>query len=147
MSFEVFEKNQAVNILLVDDDDGDARAVERAFKAADIVNPLVRAVDGVDALDILRGENGKPRLPSPYLLLVDINMPRMSGIDLLKELRDDETLRYSVVFMLTTSNRQDDKLAAYGSNVAGYIVKQHAGEDFQNLIRLMEGYWRVVELP
>ena len=68
-----------VNIVLVEDDDGDAKAVRRAFQKAKIANPFVRAVDGLDALDILRGANGKAKVASPYLLLVDLNMPRMGG--------------------------------------------------------------------
>jgi CheY-like chemotaxis protein len=147
MSIAIFEKSRMANILLVDDDDGDAKAVERAFQEAEIKNPLLRATDGLDALDILRGTNGRAKIAAPYLLLVDINMPRMNGIDLIKELRQDDELRKSIAFMLTTSSRDEDKSAAYDENVAGYIVKEHAGDDFENLIGLMQGYWRVVQLP
>jgi CheY-like chemotaxis protein len=136
-----------VNIVLVEDDDGDARAVRRAFQKAKIANPFVRAVDGLDALDILRGANGKEKVAAPYLLLVDLNMPRMGGIQLIRALRADEQLRQSIAFILTTSSSDDDKEAAYDLHVAGYIVKATAGQDFLNLADLVDCYWRIVELP
>jgi CheY-like chemotaxis protein len=147
MNVAIVEQARTVNVLLVDDYDGDAKSVQRAFRSARIVNPIVRAIDGVDALDVLRGINGKNKLTAPYLLLVDLNMPRMNGIELVEALRNDRELRRGIVFMLTTSSRDEDRLAAYDLNVAGYIVKQRAGQDFQRLIDMMQGYWRVVELP
>jgi CheY-like chemotaxis protein len=141
------DKTRTVNILLVDDDDGDARSVERAFKSAKILNPLVRAVDGIEALDVLRGTNGQLKIAAPYILLVDINMPRMNGIELVRAIRRDNILHSCIIFMLTTSSRDEDKVAAYDFNVAGYIVKERAGADFQRLINLVQGYWRIVELP
>lgn len=139
--------NKSITILLIDDDDGDARAVERAFKSSKIANPIVRAKDGIDALEILRGENGKEKLQSPYLLLVDLNMPRMDGIQLLQEIRDDKELHKVIAFMLSTSKREEDKMAAYDLNVAGYITKETAGNDFLNLVQLVDTYWRIVEMP
>jgi CheY-like chemotaxis protein len=136
-----------VNIVLVEDDDGDAKAVRRAFQKAKIANPFVRAVDGLDALDILRGANGKAKVESPYLLLVDLNMPRMGGIQLIRALRADEQLRQSIAFILSTSSSDADKEAAYDLHVAGYIVKATAGQDFLNLADLVDCYWRIVELP
>ena len=136
-----------LTILLVEDDDGDAKAVERAFRRAKVANPIVRAVDGVDALEQIRGSNGQPRVPSPYLLLVDLNMPRMNGIQLISALREDPQLHQLIVFVLTTSKSDEDKMAAYDLNVAGYIVKETAGMDFLNLVSLVDSYWRIVELP
>jgi len=136
-----------VNIVLVEDDDGDAKAVRRAFQKAKIANPFVRAVDGLDALDILKGANGKEKVAAPYLLLVDLNMPRMGGIQLIRTLRADEQLRQSIAFILTTSSSDEDKEAAYDLNVAGYIVKATAGQDFLTLADLVDCYWRIVELP
>ncbi|OBY26698.1 response regulator [Leisingera sp. JC1] len=136
-----------LNILLVDDDDGDAKAVRRAFRKASIANEITRAVDGIDALDILRGTGGKTRLVPPYVVLADINMPRMNGIDLVKELRSDPDLHKSVVFFLTTSRDQQDIAAAYDLNAAGYITKETAGRDFLRLVNMMDRYWRIIELP
>ena len=147
MDLAIVEQTRPVNVLLVDDDDGDARSVQRAFRSARIANPITRAIDGIDALDILRGSNGKTKLSPPYLLLVDLNMPRMNGIELVESLRQDCELHNCIVFILTTSNRDEDKLAAYDFNIAGYIVKERAGRDFQRLIDMMQGHWRIVELP
>ena len=147
MTISATTDGRSLNILLVEDDDGDARAVQRAFQKAKIANLIVRAVDGVEALEILRGSNGKNKLPSPNLLLVDINMPRMNGIQLLKAIREDQGLRQTVSFVLTTSKRDEDKMAAYELNVAGYILKATAGQDFLNLVSLVDAYWRIVELP
>jgi len=102
-----------LTILLVEDDDGDARAVERAFVRAKIANPIKRVVDGVAALETLKGENGRTPLPFPFVMLVDLNMPRMNGIQLVETLRQDEKLRRSIVFMLTTSKRDEDKIARW----------------------------------
>lgn len=140
-------KSKTLNILLVDDDDGDAKAVQRAVLKANFSNPILRAVDGMEALDILRGENGKTKPPSPILLLVDLNMSRMNGIQFIKALRADKDLRRSIVFVLTTSKRDEDKLAAYHLNVAGYIIKSTTGIDLVNLVRLLECYSHIVELP
>lgn len=139
--------SKPLSILLVEDDDGDAKAIQRAFQKAKIANPILRAVDGIDALDMLKGTNGKEKPPSPYLLLVDINMPRMNGIQLIQALREDTELRHTVAFVLTTSKRDADKTAAYDLNVAGYILKTTAGQDFLNLVGLVDFYWRIVELP
>lgn len=136
-----------VKILLVEDDDGDFKLVQRAFRKACIVNELIRAVDGVEALDILRGTGQKPPLKRPYLLLVDINMPRMDGLSLINTLRGDELLNDTIVFMLTTSKHDEDKQRAYELNVAGYILKENAGHDFLELISLIGGYSRIVEMP
>src|SRR5258708_1754342 len=147
MNISATANGRPLNILLVEDDDGDAKAVQRAFQKAKIANPILRAVDGMEALDMLRGANGKAKPPAPYMLLVDLNMPRMNGIQLVKALREDEALRHSVAFILTTSKREEDKIAAYDLNVAGYIVKATAGQDFLNLVHLVDHYWRIVELP
>lgn len=135
-----------VDILLVEDDEVDARAVERAFRKQKIGNPITVACDGVEALEFLRGQNGKS-LPRPYIILLDLNMPRMNGIEFLKELRDDENLRTSVVFVLTTSNDDRDKTAAYEQVVAGYIVKSEAGKDFLELVQMLERFTIIVKLP
>lgn len=143
----VFTDHRPVTVLLVEDDDGDAMAVERAFRKARIANPIVRAVDGIEALEVLRGTNGKQKLALPYIMLVDIAMPRMNGIELIREMRADPELEPSIAFILTTSKREEDMAAAYALNVAGYITKDKTGGDFLKLAGLIRGYWRLVELP
>jgi CheY-like chemotaxis protein len=136
-----------LNILLVEDDDGDAQAVERAFRKAKWGNSLVRVVDGIAALELLRSPSSKATLCDRRLLLVDLNMPRMNGTQFVSALRADEHLRRLIVFILTTSKREEDKLAAYNLNVAGYIAKATAGENFSNLVNLLDSYSRIVEIP
>jgi len=140
-------KNKTVHVLLVEDNEVDREAVRRAFTRHRIANPIHDARDGVEALELLRGMGDKPKLPRPYLILLDINMPRMSGIELLRELRADPELRDSIVFMLTTSKSDEDKMAAYGANVAGYILKSDVGAGFVGLVALLDHYWRIVEFP
>ncbi|MEZ4615953.1 MAG: response regulator [Caldilineaceae bacterium] len=79
--------------------------------------------------------------------MLDINMPQMNGLEFLEALRQDETLKTSIVFVLTTSNRDEDKAAAYNKQVAGYLLKSRAGEEFQDMITLLETYHRVIEFP
>ncbi|MEZ4869208.1 MAG: response regulator [Caldilineaceae bacterium] len=135
---------QPLHILLVEDDDVDAEAVVRAFKKQQIDYPFTIVANGIEALTVLRGE-GEQSLPTPYIILLDLNMPRMNGIEFLGELRQDERLKRSVVFVLTTSNRDEDKLAAYNKQVAGYILKSRTGEDFRHMITLLQSYHDIVE--
>jgi CheY-like chemotaxis protein len=147
MTWPETSSGASIRILLVEDDDGDAKAVERTFFKTRNAKSIVRAVDGIEALEILQGTDLRPRLQKPYLLLVDLNLPRMNGLELVAAIREDPQLRDTVVFVLTTSNRQQDKNAAYALKVAGYIPKEKAGENFQNLFNLVDSYRRIVELP
>ena len=99
-----------VTVLLVEDDDVDVMGVERALRKLKILNPIVRAKDGLEALELLRDPHAVRR---PYVILLDINMPRMNGLEMLAELRDDPRLTSAVVFVLTTSKSDEDKVAAY----------------------------------
>lgn len=137
----------AVHILLVEDDDVDRQAVHRAFNTLKITNEITVATDGYEALNILRGEGGHKRLPRPYIILLDIQMPRMNGIEFLRVLRQDLELKTSIVFVLTTSDNQEDMADAYNEQVAGYFLKKKVGEEFLALPDLMKNYWRMVEWP
>ncbi len=133
----------SVSILLVEDDDIDAMGVQRAFRKMRIANDIVRARDGIEALEILRAAE----VNRPFIILLDINMPRMNGLEMLKELRIDESLTDSIVFVLTTSKDDSDKMEAYREHIAGYIVKSELDVDFTQLIDLLDHYWRLVKLP
>jgi CheY-like chemotaxis protein len=130
-------------LLIVDDDDIDAIALERALRKLSLFNVTHRARDGREALELLRAG----AIPAPYIIFLDLNMPRMSGLEFLEVLRADEVLTHSVVFVLTTSKSDEDLVAAYRKHVAGYIFKQHMDRDFLEVISLIEHYWRLVELP
>lgn len=135
--------SKEVTVLLVDDDEVDVMGVHRAFKDLKIGNPIAHAEDGMRALQILR--NGE--IKRPFLVLLDLNMPRMNGIEFLQEIRSDENLKDTIVFVLTTSKAEEDRHKAYKQNVAGYIVKESVGSGFLNAVELLDHYWRVVEMP
>lgn len=136
-----------VTILIVEDDDIDAQSISRAINKLRILNPVIRAYDGLDALSKLRGEDGNTAIEKPYIILLDINMPRMNGIEFLETVREDEQLLDSIIFVLTTSKAEEDRIAAFAKNVAGYIVKSDVKDGFQGVLRMIEHYWRIVELP
>ena len=136
-----------VNLLLVEDDEVDVQGLKRAFAKSRIGNPITVARDGIEALEFLRGENGRPKLAKPHLILLDLNMPRMNGLEFLEVIRADEDLKSTVVFMITTSKAEEDKARAYDQHVAGYIVKQDPANTFMQAVALMEHYWKIVEFP
>ena len=137
-----------VTFLLVEDDEVDIQAMQRTFARMRLANTLLIARDGVDGLDMLRGADGRAALERPYIVLLDLNMPRMGGIEFLEVLRADPVLTGTVVFVLTTSAEERDRVAAYQKHVAGYIVKQDlGGEGLSKAIDMLDHYWRVVELP
>jgi CheY-like chemotaxis protein len=138
---------QTVHLLHVEDDDICLMMLNRTFKKANIANPISVAHDGIEALELLRGTNNRPRLAHPFIILLDLNMPRMDGIEFLKELRKDDALKRSVVFIMTTSDAEEDKVRAYNLGVAGYILKSGPANAFLEATTLLGAYWRVVEWP
>ncbi|MEM8709645.1 MAG: response regulator [Planctomycetota bacterium] len=136
-----------IKILLVDDDLVDRMAVLRGFARAGLDAEIQVAADGREALDILRSEDPEVRISHPFLVLLDLNMPRMGGLDFLEEVRNDPTLRRTIIFVLTTSDSDEDRLAAYDHFVAGYVLKSRAGRNFEGLLSMLQAYWSVVILP
>ena len=136
-----------VNLLLVEDDEVDVMAVKRALRELKIANPLYLATDGIEALEVLRGENGKTKLSPPYIVLLDLNMPRMGGLEFLDHLRGDPNLTRTVVFVMTTSAAEEDRFRAYDRHVAGFMLKHSAAHTFLDALTMLEHYWRVIELP
>ena len=133
-----------LNILLVEDDQVDVMNVKRAFDRNRIGNPLFVAGDGVEGLEMLR--SGK--IPDERrLVLLDLNMPRMNGIEFLRELRADKDLHLTPVVVLTTSDDERDKIDAYNLNVAGYLLKPVTFVNFVETMAALNKYWALVELP
>ena len=130
-------------IFLVEDDEVDVEAVRRALKKANIINPVISARDGVEALEMLTGEKENEKILQPCLMLLDINLPRMGGLKLLQEMRNDKNMKRNVVFMLSTSARDEDKIAAYNLQSAGYILKENLG----TLASLLASYCAINEFP
>ena len=136
--------DRMLNILLVEDDEVDVMNIRRAFQKNHIANPLFVAGDGIEALEKLRsGAVPKDR----RIVLLDLNMPRMNGIEFLRELRKDPELRSATVVVLTTSNDDRDKIDAYNLNVAGYLLKPVTFSNFCEVMSALNRYWALVELP
>jgi len=142
----MIDKNTEVGVLLVEDDEVDQMAMKRAFRQLDIKNPLVIAQDGLEALEYLKTMNGGD-LKRPLIIVLDLNMPRMDGIEFMKQIRAEEDLKNSVVFVLTTSRDDKDLRQAYDLNAAGYVVKSSLAGSFANAVEMMRHYWKTVELP
>jgi len=142
--------DNTVNILLVEDDEVDIKNVKRAFKKNNISNPLLIARNGLEALDVLKGNVSagiEKANPIPKIILLDLNMPKMGGLEFLEEIRHDPELRKLSVFVMTTSDEESDKVAAYDLNVAGYILKPLSFESFVSAIAILDHYWRLCERP
>ncbi len=136
--------DRLLNILLVEDDEVDVMNVRRAFKKNNITNPLFLAGNGLEALDQLRSGT-MPR--ERRIILLDLNMPKMNGIEFLRELRRDPELTQTPVIVLTTSNDERDRIEAYNLNVAGYILKPVTFTNFCEVMAALNKYWALVELP
>lgn len=133
-----------LNILLVEDDEVDVMNVRRAFRANDVTHPLHVAAGADEALRMLR-DGTVPR--QRRLVLLDLNMPRMNGIEFLRALRADRDLASTPVVVLTTSNDDRDRTEAYDLNVAGYILKPVSFQAFRDAMAVFIQYWTLVELP
>lgn len=135
--------HRELHVLLVDDDEIDVMNVRRAFERNRITNPIHVAGNGVEALQLLRSGTIGPR----RLVLLDLNMPRMNGIEFLRAVRADPGLHSTSVVVLTTSNEERDKVEAYALNVAGYLVKPVTFASFCELMATLNKYWTLVEMP
>ncbi|TDE12150.1 response regulator [Dyadobacter psychrotolerans] len=134
-----------MTILLVEDDEVDIMNVKRAFKKNNISNPLLVAHNGIEALELLRSK--AVDAPKPKIVLLDLNMPRMGGIEFLKEIRQDQELSALSVFIMTTSNEDGDKIDAFNLNVAGYILKPLSMDRFIAAVSTLNSYWTLCEFP
>ncbi|MEP1554687.1 MAG: response regulator [Paraglaciecola sp.] len=132
-----------VTLFLIEDDDIDVMCIKREFKSRKIANPVIRAKDGAEAFEFL--EAGE--IVKPFIILLDLQMPRMNGLEFLAKLRSTEKFKDSVVFVLTTSQDEKDICESYNLNVAGYFVKDDVGEGFIGIVDILDGYWKVVHLP
>lgn len=130
-------------LLVIEDDDVDYLSIKRSLMKRGIANTIVRAKDGQYALDLLN----RAEVTSPFIILLDIQMPRMNGFEFLKHIRSNENLCSSIVFMLTTSKSEADIMSSYKHNVAGYFIKENTGEEFLSIVDLLENYWKLVRFP
>jgi len=132
-----------LNLLLIDDDEVDIITVKRAFSNAQISTNLFVARDGTEALAILRGTE----MPATRrIVMLDLEMPRVSGIELLRTIRDDPALRSLPVVVMTTSSDERDRKAAFDLHVAGYIVKPLTFQAFTDAMVMLNKYWQLMEI-
>jgi len=138
-----------INILLVEDDEVDVMNVQRAFRKNKITNPLYIAENGLEALAMLRSQDGQNPIvpPSRRLILLDLNMPKMNGLEFLHQLRADPELKSTPVVVLTTSDEDRDRLEAYNLNVAGYLLKPVTFSNFDKIMIALNNYWALSEMP
>lgn len=130
-------------ILLAEDDSVDAMTVKRAFSELKVTNELVRAINGEEAIEYLKTHTDK----KPCVILLDLNMPKMNGIEFLKVAKADNELRQIPVVVLTTSKEDRDKVETFKFSVAGYIVKPVDYKKFVEAMKVLNLYWTLSELP
>ncbi len=142
------EEGQSVEILLAEDNPGDARLTEKALERGSILNNLHVVEDGVEALAFLRNEDEYADTPRPDLILLDLNMPRKDGKDVLRELKDDEDLRRIPVVVLTSSAAEEDVVKSYDLHANAYLTKPVDFDGFLDVIGRIEDFWlTVVKMP
>jgi len=136
-----------MNILLVEDNDLDVELLKRGLRRLGIAGKLVRAKDGVDALDLLQSDLVTASLPTPYVILLDINMPRMNGHEFLEAVRAAKDLRHAQVVMFTTSDNPKDINLAHQNNANAYIVKPNSSSELREVLAALQGFWSICEPP
>ena len=142
------ERFQPIEILLVEDSPTDALLAKAALEQSKLVNNLHLVTDGVEAIAFLRKEGKYQQAPRPDLILLDLNLPKKDGREVLAEIKDDEGLKRIPVVVLTTSKSEADVLKAYGLHANCYIVKPVDFEQFAEVVRGIEIFWfSVVTLP
>lgn len=138
---------EEANFLIVDDDTVSVMAMQRAMRKLKILNETEVCKDGQEALELLQDKIANDGRLGPLIVMLDLNMPRMGGLEFLDEVRKDPRLKHIIVFVFTTSDMPTDMHSAYAHNVAGYIVKEHPSETFAEALDMLDSYARIVELP
>lgn len=132
-----------VSILLIEDDDVDVIGIQRCFKKRHMQNEIIRAKSGKEALALMKAN----AIPFPFIILLDLNMPSMDGLEFLAYLREFEKFKHSIVFVLTTSKSEQDVLLSFEKHVAGYFLKNEAGKGYESIVDCLEAYIQVAHFP
>lgn len=141
-------KLEMTQVLLVEDDESDIFTMQRSFEKFGIQFPLLVARNGLEALNKLLGTEGELKLdPLPKFIILDINMPKMNGIEFLTELRKNENFNSILVFIYTTSSNERDVSALYHLHIAGYFLKQVKFSDSLKTLEVLNNYWLQLKLP
>ncbi len=139
---------ETVNILLVEDNPADARLIEEVFKDTNVKNRIFVVKDGVEAMDFLYNENNYVDAPKPEIILLDLNLPRKDGREVLKEVKENEDLKSIPIVILTTSSAKEDVIRTYNNHANCYITKPVDFDQFLQVINAIEDFWlKVVNLP
>ena len=137
------ENSKKLSILLIEDDKIDVITIKRAFKELKITNPLNVCENGLEGLEYLQNSvNDRPRI-----ILLDLNMPKMNGIEFLQERQKDKFIKLIPVVVLTTSKAEQDKVESFNLGVAGYMIKPVDYLQFVDVIKTINLYWTLSELP
>ena len=144
----MMNNSEPIQILLVEDNPGDARLAVEALKESKVHNNLFHVGDGVEAMDFLRQRKEYADAPPPDLVLLDLNLPRKDGREVLEEIKDDPKLRLVPVVVLTTSAAERDLLKTYDLHANAYVIKPMDLDQFIEVVRVIENFWfMVVKLP
>ncbi len=139
---------QAIEILLIEDNPGDIRLTKEALKDSKLKNNLSVTTNGVDALAFLRGQDQYTGAPRPGIILLDLNLPKMDGREVLAEIKDDDKLKRIPVVILTTSEDEKDVFTTYDLHANCYITKPVDLDRFVEIVKTIEGFWfQIVKLP
>jgi len=138
---------EVIKVLVVEDNPNDVAIIKRAMRKSDVKCELYFARDGEEALDFLYGQGEFEDAPRPDLILLDLNLPKINGLEVLAKIKEDERLKRLPVIVLTISEREEDMVKAYNSGAASYMTKPVDSKDFERLIQTVQEYWRIARIP
>jgi CheY-like chemotaxis protein len=138
---------QRLDILLVEDEDYDIDLTQRAIYKSDVESKLYVVRDGEEALDFLYRREGFEDVPQPDLILLDLNLPKIGGHEVLETIKEDEDLEEIPVIVLTVSEREEDVVKAYDSGASSYVHKPVNPAEFRKVIETVQEYWKIANLP
>ncbi len=147
MNVKTSDNFKLVQFMIVDDDDVSVMAIKRSMRQLNLANPTIVAKDGVEALQMLNNSVGADNTLPPFIITLDLSMPKMGGLEFLNHVRDNPIFKKLIVFVLTTSDAPNDIAQAYEKNIAGYIVKENPTETFQKSLSMLNDYAQLVVLP
>jgi DNA-binding response OmpR family regulator len=140
--------DKEIEILLIEDNPADVRLVQEVFKEARIHNKIYVTLNGEKAMRLLRRESEYAQASRPDLIILDLNLPKKQGKEVLKEIKEDENLKTIPVVILTTSNAEEDLIETYQNNANCYITKPVDLDNFINVVKIIENFWlNIVKLP
>ena len=138
---------EVIKVLVVEDNPNDVAIIKRAMRKSDVKCELYFARDGAEALDFLYQQGDFEDAPRPDLILLDLNLPKIKGLEVLAKIKSDEHLRRLPVIVLTISEREEDMVKAYDSGAASYMTKPVDSKDFERLIQTVQDYWQIARVP